>query len=158
MAMPGEGNLALDTLWEPRESVTAAEIRPSFSEASRVLPTGDGTQSESLRVFVMPDEEFRAHRHQDSTGGGIGLHTVSVEHSDQQDKDFPESNNRLALLARKYASGEVNFSPEDAARLEMIHQKFDRRYNRYSARDWEHLEDAEALLNEIANELRQATE
>ena len=45
----------------------------------------------------------------------------------------------------------VNLSKEDNARLEMINQKMDRRYPRYSTKDWELLDEAKTLINELSD-------
>ena len=62
-----------------------------------------------------------------------------------------ESYDRVILLAKKYASEKVNLSKEDNARLEMINQKMDLRYPRYSTKDWELLDEAKTLINELSD-------
>ena len=61
-----------------------------------------------------------------------------------------ESEDRLVLLAKKYASENVTLNKEDEARLEMINQKMDLQYKRYSKEDWELLDEAKALINELS--------
>ena len=62
-----------------------------------------------------------------------------------------ESSDRVILLAKKYASEKVFLSKDDNARLEMINQKMDLRYPRYSTQDWELLDEAAALINELSD-------
>ncbi len=62
-----------------------------------------------------------------------------------------ESNDRVILLAMKYASERVILSKEDNARLEMINQKMDLRYPRYSTEDWGLLDEAKTLINELSD-------
>ena len=60
-----------------------------------------------------------------------------------------EANNRLTLLAKKYALERVNLDKEDNARLEMLNHTMDLKYPRYTAKDFEMLDEAEELLKEI---------
>ena len=61
-----------------------------------------------------------------------------------------ESEDRLVLLAKKYASENVTLTKEDEARLEMINQKMDLQYKRYSKEDWELLDEAKVLIDELS--------
>ena len=62
-----------------------------------------------------------------------------------------ESHDRLVLLAKKYASEIVRFTNEDKARLEMINQKMDLKFPRYSVEDWKLLDEAKVLVHELTN-------
>ena len=62
-----------------------------------------------------------------------------------------ESFDRLVLLAKKYASENVKLAKEDDARLEMINQKMDRDNPRYTAKDWELIDEAYLLIDELSS-------
>ncbi len=67
------------------------------------------------------------------------------------DDDIKESSDRLILLAKKYASETANLSKEENARLEMINQRMDLRFPRYSAKDWKLLDEAKTLIGELSS-------
>lgn len=67
---------------------------------------------------------------------------------DRVDED-QESRDRVMLLAKKYASEKITLSKEDNARLEMITQKMELKYPRYSTSDWNLLNEAGNLINEF---------
>lgn len=66
-----------------------------------------------------------------------------------KDDSEQESNDRLVLLAKKYASENVTLNKEDNARLEMINQTMELKFPRYSTEDWKVIEEAKVLVNEL---------
>lgn len=87
----------------------------------------------------------------DASGSFVGLVTPFVQASDYQGVDLPESEDRMTLLSKKYASERVALNREDHARLEMINQEMDLKFPRYSVEDWGILDEAKSLLRELAN-------
>ena len=82
--------------------------------------------------------------------GAVVINATSPPHiANYVDDADQESNARLTLLAKKYASERTCLSREDNARLEMINQRMNRSYPRYSTKDWELLDEAEILLSEF---------
>ena len=91
--------------------------------------------------------------------GAVVINATSPPHiSNNVDDADQESNARLMLLAKKYASERTFLSREDNARLEMINQRMDRSYPRYFTKDWELLDEAEILLREFSDTPGQQTE
>lgn len=80
----------------------------------------------------------------DQVDGDTGLSNVD----DRVDED-QESRDRVALLAKKYASEKITLNKEDNARLEMITQKIELKYPRYSTSDWNLLDEAADIINEF---------
>lgn len=101
-----------------------------------------------------PDQQNRTYWDEDdkSASGWFVLDT-NPPNSDNSigavDED-QDAHYRMILLAKKYASEKIILSKEDNARLEMINQKMDRRYPRYSAKDWQLLDEAKALIDEFS--------
>ncbi len=87
---------------------------------------------------------------EDQSGSSCANLSLPQFDFDADDVD-EESNDRVLLLAKKYASEKVFLSKDDNARLEMINQKMDLRYPRYSTQDWELLDEAKALINELSD-------
>ncbi len=74
--------------------------------------------------------------------------TVLSNIDDHVDDD-QESRDRVMLLAKKYASEKITLNKEDNARLEMITQKMELKYPRYSTSDWNLLDEAADIINEF---------
>ncbi len=81
-----------------------------------------------------------------------GRFAIFIRHlSDRHEADAdPELTDRLTLLAKKYASETVKLTKEDNARLEMLNQKVDLRYPRYSEADWKLIDEAQSLIVELS--------
>ena len=91
-------------------------------------------------------------KNEEYASGSFSNNFVSHLHIDDDADDVDEEScDRVILLAKKYASEKVNLSKEDNARLEMINQKMDLRYPRYSTKDWELLDEAKTLINELSD-------
>ena len=60
-----------------------------------------------------------------------------------------ESKDRIRLLSKKYVSDKLILSKEDNARLEILNHLMDHQYPRYSKTDWELLEEARLLIDEL---------
>lgn len=84
-----------------------------------------------------------------NASGWFVLDTDLPNSDDSADDGDQDAHYRMVLLAKKYASEKIILSKEDNARLEMINQKMDRRYPRYSAKDWQLLDEAKALIEEF---------
>ena len=84
-----------------------------------------------------------------------GVVAIAIQNRSELNNDETieqESFDRLVLLAKKYVSEKVKLTKEDDARLEMINQKMDQQYPRYTARDWELIDEANSLIDELSNQ------
>ena len=91
-------------------------------------------------------------KNEEYASGSFTLNTsISFPDIDNDQDDFDqEAYDRVILLAKKYASDNVSLGKEDNARLQMINQKMDLKYPRYSAKDWQLLEDATDLIKKLS--------
>ena len=124
-------------VWESSDGTCRNLVTPSVSDQPRQHPYYQNAMDWNTK-----DE------------GPSGAFTISAGRSKFDDDDIyddQESFDRITLLAKKYADEEVKLTKEDSARLEMINQKMDVKYPRYTARDWELLDEADSLINELSN-------
>ena len=67
--------------------------------------------------------------------------------------DICESDERLRLLVKKFASDKPALSGEDQARLEMLNKSMDLKYPRFSAKDWELVREGRGAIEGVARHI-----
>ena len=90
-------------------------------------------------------------RDEDASGSSAIVPILIMRTDNNAVEDEQEALDRVILLAKKYASINVKLSKEDNARLEMINQKMDLKFPRYSSRDWDLLEEAKSLISKLTD-------
>ncbi len=116
----------------------------------------DSTTLEGLSQEQRPQSPYYQNamdwsKNEKYASGSFAINSVLLPHIDTDaDDGDQESCDRVILLAKKYALEKVSLSKEDNARLEMINQKMDLKYPRYSDKDWELLDEAKTLLDELS--------
>ena len=119
--------------WEPSDTATTAPSAPH--KQPRQNPYQQNPMDWGLN--------------EDNASGSSAIQNRSELNYDETIEQ--ESFDRLVLLAKKYASEKVKLTNEDDARLEMINQNMDRSYPRYTAKDWELIDEAYSLIDELSN-------
>ena len=148
--MLGTGNLAIDFFADVDEKPTADGLFSGYEQ------TRDSTAEKEYGSKAWVSEPPISGRgkwgqfEEDASGSFAGLTAIGIQR-DNQWEEVPDSRHRILLLSKKYASHQLSLSREDHARLEMINQKMDLEYPRFSVRDWEVIQEAEALLSELSD-------
>ncbi len=126
-----------DHAWEPPGSALVAES--SFSHVqSQQSPyhqhwmNWDNREAVTSGLSTIPDQDgFRI---------------------DSGETDEYESFDRMTLLAKKYATENMKLTKEESARLEVIHQRMDQKYLRFSDRDWQLIDEVDSLIDELSSQ------
>ncbi len=90
------------------------------------------------------DEDAMDWSPQISLGSNYFDRSVDIELETDQDL-----SDRIALIAKKYATDSLELNREDDARLQILNQIADLKYFRYSEDHWSLLKESYELVNEL---------
>ena len=163
-----EGGFEITPITERRHGMSGQEETPLFISASGSVvyesDLGERTQSHSETLkdsffsWMTSGKvvEFFSHRdHQVESINEFDLEQSVIEQEELRRTD-DISENRIVLLARKYADNK--FSPEESARLEILNEMIQRLTPSVTELDMDKMNDLSARLDRIAAlkaELRQ---